>query len=84
MVLMLAGEIRADEPCSPAGRMGEIADTDKRVFVLSFQVDYWNRLRWKDPFSQRAFSDRQRSYAQVLDDHRVYTRQMIVNRTAGF
>ena len=64
--------------------LGEIADSERRVFALSFHVDYWNRLGWKDPFSQAIFSDRQRRYARVLDDHRVYTPQIIVNGTDGF
>ncbi|MBL8815218.1 MAG: DUF1223 domain-containing protein [Planctomyces sp.] len=27
---------------------------------LSLHADYWNSLGWKDPFSQEAFSERQR------------------------
>jgi hypothetical protein len=36
------------------------------VYILSFHVDYWNRLGWMDPFSQAAFSARQRQYAQFF------------------
>ncbi len=53
------------------------------VYALSFHVDYWNRLGWKDPYSQSAFSLRQRNYAKQLPD-RVYTPQMVVNGQWGF
>ncbi|HAA15385.1 MAG TPA: DUF1223 domain-containing protein [Cytophagales bacterium] len=51
---------------------------DEEVYPLSFHVDYWNRLGWKDPFSQKAFSDRQRNYSRILND-RVYTPMMVFN-----
>ncbi len=47
-------------------------------------MDYWNRLGWVDPFSQKIFSQRQRRYAQVLKDRRVYTPEMVVNGKDGF
>jgi hypothetical protein len=52
------------------------------VFVLSFHVDYWNRLGWTDPFSQAAFSTRQRQYAQFFSLDGVYTPQVVVNGTS--
>jgi len=58
-----------------------VEDTDAghlEVIALSYHVDYWNRLGWKDPYSQAAFSERQRQYAQVLPDRRVYTPQMVI------
>ncbi len=64
--------------------LGELSDVDQRIFALSFHVDYWNRLGWVDPFSQKAFSQRQRRYAQVLKDRRVYTPEMVVNGKDGF
>ena len=36
--------------CPPADRLpGKYASKDN-VVVLSFHVDYWDRLGWKDPF----------------------------------
>lgn len=55
-----------------------------RIFTLSFHVDYWDYLGWKDPFSQREFSQRQRQYAQKLRASNVYTPQMIVNGVHAF
>ena len=57
---------------------------DTRVFALAFHVDYWNRLGWTDPFSDAAYSRRQRDYARALRQRSVYTPQMIVNGTRGF
>ena len=64
--------------------LGELSNTKQRVFALSFHVDYWNRLGWIDPFSQKKFSQRQRRYAKVLKDRRVYTPEMVVNGQDGF
>nr|WKN35319.1 DUF1223 domain-containing protein [Tunicatimonas sp. TK19036] len=54
------------------------------VYALSFHVDYWNRLGWKDPFSNPAFSERQRQYVRIWHNAQVYTPQMVVNGAKGF
>ena len=54
------------------------------VYVLSFHVDYWNRLGWRDPYSSQKFSQRQRAYASAANSRRVYTPQMIVNGQTEF
>ena len=54
------------------------------ICALSFHVDYWNKLGWKDEFSQSMFSDRQRAYRKVFGNEVVYTPQMIVNGTREF
>ncbi len=69
--------------CPPADRVLETLTKEARaqdlpIYTLSFHVDYWNRLGWTDPYSQAAFSRRQRTYADKLSE-RVYTPQMIVN-----
>ena len=63
------------------------ADADKehkKIFTLAFHVDYWNRLGWKDTFSNSHYSDRQRQYAEIMNLPSVYTPQMIVNGTEQF
>ncbi len=71
--------------CPPADALlQKLQEGDKQVFALSFHVDYWNRLGWKDPYSQKAFSDRQRAYARLRSSNRVYTPQLIVNGKHAF
>jgi hypothetical protein len=41
-------------------------------------VDYWNKLGWKDPFSDAAFTQRQSMYSQKLSSD-IYTPQAVVN-----
>jgi hypothetical protein len=55
----------------------------KEIYGLSFHVDYWNYIGWKDPYSQKVFTERQRRYAEKLGSS-VYTPQMIVNGEVEF
>lgn len=52
-----------------------------RLYILSFHVDYWNRLSWKDEFSSNMYSSRQNSYASVFKAASVYTPQTVINGT---
>jgi hypothetical protein len=52
---------------------------NEHIIPLSFHVDYWNRLGWADPFSNKAYSERQQWYSQHLPKGSVYTPQLIVN-----
>lgn len=54
------------------------------VYPLSFHVDYWNRLGWDDPYSQKDFTTRQATYAAKQQGNNIYTPQMIVNGTDQF
>jgi hypothetical protein len=56
----------------------------KNVYTLSYHVDYWNYLGWKDPYSSSAHSNRQRQYARQFDSNSIYTPQMVVNGRAEF
>ncbi len=51
----------------------------KPVYGLSFHVDYWNHIGWKDPYSSKEFTERQRHYGEILNLRSIYTPQMIVN-----
>jgi len=84
-------ELFTSEGCSSCPPADEfltelVQKTEKtgRIFSLSFHVDYWNRLGWHDPFSNSAFTYRQRTYAYALGTSDVSTPQMIVNGTYGF
>ncbi|MGB0931254.1 MAG: DUF1223 domain-containing protein, partial [Chitinophagales bacterium] len=75
--------------CPPADRVlrdiiDEAAKTGKQVYGLSFHVDYWNYLGWKDPYSHADYSNRQRYYNQRLKSRGSYTPQMIVNGVSEF
>ena len=71
--------------CPPADRLlGELpqqlrGDLGVEVIPLSFHVDYWNRLGWTDPFSDPAFSERQRRYARWMKEGRVFTPQLVIS-----
>src|SRR5690606_33757225 len=65
--------------CPPADKLiGEYADRDD-ILALSFNVDYWDYLGWRDTLASRDNSDRQRSYAAARGDRDIYTPQIIVN-----
>lgn len=61
----------------------ETARGASAVIALSYHVDYWNRLGWRDPYSQATFSDRQRIYARHINDRGVYTPQVVINGQTG-
>ncbi|MEM1209057.1 MAG: DUF1223 domain-containing protein [Planctomycetota bacterium] len=57
---------------------------DRPISFLAFHVDYWNRLGWADPFSDAAYSNRQRAYAVAFNNRSVYTPQMVVDGRREF
>lgn len=57
---------------------------DQNVYVLAYHIDYWNNLGWKDIFSDRKNSDRQRVYAQRNFQGKVYTPQLVANGISEF
>ncbi len=68
--------------CPPADAfLGELAERDD-LLALSFHVDYWDYIGWKDPFASRAHSDRQRQYAARFGMRYVYTPQMVIDGVA--
>ncbi len=65
--------------CPPADKiLGEMAQRDD-VVALSYHVDYWNYLGWRDTFSSPESTERQYNYARTLGRKSVYTPQVIVN-----
>lgn len=52
------------------------------VYPLSFHVDYWNYLGWRDRFSSADFSARQHEYSGINPNGGTYTPQAVVNGRA--
>ena len=93
--LALAGPVRASDSasltvvelfssqgcdrCPPAiallRELGERGD----VLPLSYSVDYWDYMGWKDTFSDPAFSKRQEGYAAAEPGRHVYTPQIVID-----
>ena len=48
------------------------------VVPLSFHVDYWDYIGWKDPFASPAFGARQRELAAITRNRVVYTPQVVL------
>lgn len=69
--------------CPPADALLSKIKNDKNVIALSYHVDYWDYLGWKDPYSEKEFSQYQRKYAKELNSG-VYTPQMVVNGNTEF
>jgi hypothetical protein len=65
--------------CPPADALLAELATRPSVLALSFHIDYWDRLGWKDPFSSREATQRQEHYATLLDLATVYTPQIVVD-----
>jgi len=57
---------------------------DVNVFTLSYHVDYWNYIGWKDPFSSEAFTYKQKLYNAKFGSNRIYTPQVVVNGKEHF
>lgn len=64
--------------------LAEASKNDRNVIGLSFHVDYWDRLGWKDPFSNHAFTQRQYQYGARFGLSGVYTPQEVLNGQQEF
>lgn len=65
--------------CPPADRiLGRLA-RDPNTLALSFPVDYWDYIGWKDTLAAPIYTARQKAYASASGKGQVYTPQVIVN-----
>jgi hypothetical protein len=65
--------------CPPADELAAELVNDPNNIVLSFNVDYWDYLGWRDTLAKPEYTQRQYDYAKSRGDGSVYTPQMIVN-----
>jgi hypothetical protein len=70
--------------CVPADAfLAELAERPD-VLALSYHVDYWDYLGWRDTLGSRESSERQRAYAAVRGGRQIYTPQIVVNGTSDY
>lgn len=65
--------------CPPADALLTELAGKPDVLALSFHVDYWDYIGWKDPFAAAQYTERQRDYAAALGLRYVYTPQMVID-----
>ena len=65
--------------CPPAdAALGKLVEQGD-VVALSYHVDYWDYLGWKDTLSSAENTERQYDYARTLGRKSVYTPQAVLN-----
>jgi hypothetical protein len=65
--------------CPPADRWLSTLKTQDQVLALSFHVNYWNHLGWRDPFATPETTARQYRLKEALRGKYVYTPQVVLN-----
>ena len=69
--------------CPPADALMVELAREPNVVPLTFPVDIWDYLGWRDTLARPEFTSRQRAYAQQVANRRVYTPQAVVNGKAA-
>lgn len=83
-------ELFTSQGCSSCPKADELLAkvaeeyTNDNVFALSYHVDYWDYIGWKDPFAKKEFTDKQRVYARKLSQRSMYTPEVVVNGKEHF
>jgi hypothetical protein len=65
--------------CPPADRWLSTLKGRPQVLAAAFHVDYWDRLGWRDRFSDPAFTARQKAWVRREAGRFAYTPQVLVN-----
>ena len=68
--------------CPPADRLVSAMARNPDMIAVSFPVDYWDYIGWKDTLASPHFTARQKAYASVRGDGHVYTPQIVVDGRA--
>lgn len=68
--------------CPPADKLFQAYAGRADLIALSYSVDYWDYLGWKDTLASPKFTARQRAYSAGRGDGEVYTPQIVVNGLA--
>jgi hypothetical protein len=69
--------------CPPADAFLSAVARSPDIVAVSFPVDYWDFIGWKDTLASPAFGARQRAYAAAHGEQHVYTPQAVVDGLVG-
>ena len=72
-------ELFTSQGCSSCPAADKLAATLTGAIVVSFNVDYWDYLGWRDTLAKPEYTQRQMDYAKSRGDNDVYTPQMIID-----
>jgi hypothetical protein len=64
--------------CPPADAVLADLTGQHDVITLSYHVNYWDYLGWKDTFATPETTQRQRDYAKFLNERTIYTPQIVI------
>lgn len=65
--------------CPPADHLLSALAREPDVVALSFPIDYWDFIGWRDTFASPVFTARQKAYATARGDGRIYTPQAVID-----
>jgi len=65
--------------CPPADALLKEIGAADDVIALSWHVDYWDYIGWKDVFAKPEYTTRQKYYAHAMQEKMIYTPQMVFN-----
>ena len=71
--------------CPPAERVMKelLREFGPSVILLTYHVDYWDSLGWKDPFSDGRNTERQKAYARSFSQDTIYTPELVIQGEIG-
>ena len=65
--------------CPPADRLLTKLATRPDTVALTFPINYWDYIGWKDTLAAPEFTARQQAYANSRSDPHVYTPEAVVD-----
>jgi hypothetical protein len=75
-------ELFTAQGCSACPKANVLLDSyadRSHVIALTFPVDYWDYLGWRDTFAQPAFTERQRAYTDRLKLRSLTTPEFVID-----
>jgi hypothetical protein len=85
---LIVAELFTSQSCSscpPAEKLFSSLADEENILTIEWHVDIWDSLihggsRWKDPYSDKKFTARQRSYNRAIrGQNGIYTPQAVIN-----